>query len=132
MERKEYNGWSNYETWAVNLWLTNDEGGDAYWREQAQEAYDGAEAGTHYTSQTREEHATSLLADAIEEWHGERADEIGVTDGSKAGVFADLVGAALSEVNWHEIAEHFIADVDKEPDEPEGEAEAAETAGGES
>ena len=20
----EYNGWSNYETWLINLWLTND------------------------------------------------------------------------------------------------------------
>ena len=22
---KKYNGWSNYETWAVNLWLDNDQ-----------------------------------------------------------------------------------------------------------
>ena len=24
MEKKEYNGWSNYETWQCALWLDND------------------------------------------------------------------------------------------------------------
>ena len=25
-EPEGYNGWRNYPTWAVNLWLSNDEG----------------------------------------------------------------------------------------------------------
>ena len=25
-EDRKYNGWINYETWSVNLWLTNDSG----------------------------------------------------------------------------------------------------------
>ena len=31
----EYNGWTNYPTWAVNLWLCNDEGLDATLTEYA-------------------------------------------------------------------------------------------------
>jgi len=27
MTTKEYNGWTNYETWLVKLWIDNDEGG---------------------------------------------------------------------------------------------------------
>jgi len=26
LEQKEYNGWTNYETWNVALWIGNDEG----------------------------------------------------------------------------------------------------------
>ncbi len=27
-----YNGWTNYETWAVSLWIDNDHATYAYWR----------------------------------------------------------------------------------------------------
>jgi hypothetical protein len=37
-EDKRYNGWANYETWAVNLWIDNCQGTQEYWNERAQEA----------------------------------------------------------------------------------------------
>ncbi len=36
-EKATYNGWSNYETWTVYLWLTNDAGNDRYWTGRAAE-----------------------------------------------------------------------------------------------
>ena len=34
MANTTYQGWTNYETWAVNLWLDNEEGVHDYWRER--------------------------------------------------------------------------------------------------
>jgi len=34
-DQRYNNGWSNYETWAVNLWLTNTEEDYLYWRDAA-------------------------------------------------------------------------------------------------
>ena len=68
---------------------------------------------------SREEVATRTLADRLKDELEERQSELtGVT-----GVFADLLSAALSEVDWHEIAEHYIEDVDK-PAENSTESEA--------
>src|SRR5216684_1390047 len=100
----EYNGWTNYETWAVNLWMSNDQGSDSYWREIAQEIYDEAKAEQSFT---REERATLDLADRLKTEHDESQPDLGAT------VWADLLGAAMSEVDWHSIATHYIADVEK-------------------
>jgi hypothetical protein len=118
MDDKRYNGWTNYETWAVNLWLDNEQGSQEYLQEQAQAAWDSASL---YCAQvtdgiwTVEQAATFTLADSLKDWHEEMASDItGI-----AGVFADLIGAALGAVNWQEIAEHLIAEVDRNTDEQE-------------
>ena len=109
-----YNGWTNYETWLVNLWMDNSEGDQAYWQERAQEAWNNAEPG-RYDWQTREAEATRALADSLKDYHEQAASDItGI-----AGVFADLIGAALGSVNWQEIAEHLIADAMYEDDKAE-------------
>jgi hypothetical protein len=114
VNHNEYNGWFNYETWCVNLWMSNDAGSDEYYREMAQETYNTAEEVTRSDGSilfTRDEVATRKLADCLKDDHHERQEEY---SSQVTGVFADLLGAALSEVNWHEIAQHYIADVDKE------------------
>lgn len=106
---KTYNGWTNYETWNVALWLGNDQGSQNYWSEAAQECYDNAEEEHSFT---RVERATLDLSDRLK---SEMEEANPVAD--QASMWADLMGAALSEVNWYEIAEHYIEDVEKDEGE---------------
>jgi hypothetical protein len=100
-----YNGWKNYETWAACLWLDNDEGTYSYWRAAAREAYRDAESGPHLT---RRQAARADLADRLR-------DEIEESAPPLDGLSADLLHAALSEIDWYEIAESYLDDVG--PDE---------------
>jgi hypothetical protein len=117
MSERGYNGWSNYETWNLALWIGNEETSDAYWREVTQEVYDAAEADLTFT---RIERAALDLADRLK-------DEITEANplADSANFFADLLSAALGEVNWYEIAEHWLVGIDTSTDEP-ARADAAE------
>lgn len=77
----EYNGWANWETWNVALWVTND-GEYVY-----QEARSAARRGP------------SVIREYVEEYVG--LDKL---SGTLAG---DLVAGQLASVDWYEVAENL-------------------------
>lgn len=111
MSERTYNGWTNYETWNVKLWIDNEEGSYNYWRERSQEAWDKAK-GEDLKERTLEAERTIELA-LKDEFEEAEADLL-KRAGCEASVWADLLGTALSEVNWREIADSMIETVDKD------------------
>jgi len=90
-----HNGHANYETWAVGLWLSNDYDTD---REIAR--------------MTRAARSEGQLAQQLKELVEDAAPDIG------ASLYTDLLQAALSGVDWYELAEGYI-EAYSEPGEAE-------------
>jgi hypothetical protein len=93
---KSYNGWSNYETWAVSLWLNNEE---PLYRDL--QAIVADELPDEWNADNPQE-PTDEIAYRIGQRVRDYVDDM--PDRPTTGLFADLVGAALSEVDWSEIA----------------------------
>jgi hypothetical protein len=117
MSDKTYNGWTNYETRNVALWLDNDHHIERFWSAMAQECWNEATATSVWT---REESATYALAELLKD---DIAEE---NRPSLEGCYGDLLGADLSKVNWDEIAEHYVNDVQKDDDEEDEDDEEPE------
>ena len=110
-EAKTYNGWANYETWAVKLWMDNEESGCTLQQELLEQAqntpYDEEDeriwAGESVTRRTR-----FILAGLLEDY---------VTDNNPLAdtpsMYSDLMMSAINSVDWDEIASHIIDDADQ-------------------
>lgn len=110
MRDATYNGWANYETWLVNLWMDNEQGSQEFFREEAKEIYDKETASEFFT---RAECAATRFGDWLMEHHEDNRPEM-------PGVYGDLLGGALSAVNWEEIARHHIDAVLEEETHADG------------
>ena len=108
-----YNGWTNYETWCVKLWIDNDQGEHEHWREQARDAWANAQEDRAYPGQSCSDCARNDLAGRLKDAWGDMAPDLGAT------VWADLLGSALSEVDWYEIAQAMLDDEDDLTDDTE-------------
>lgn len=106
---KTYNGWTNYETWNVNLWMTNDQGSQEWATQLATDIFEQSAAEGVLT---RSEKARYDLGDYLKNYYDESLPE------SLAGVYLDLLNAALSEVNWDEIANSMLGGAELEGYEP--------------
>lgn len=125
MSDKKYNGWTNYETWAVALSIDNEQSSYLYWREEAERHYreaaksDRVRKGACSAAQS----ATLALAEQLR-------DEIRDDSPLDAPtVYTDLLNAALGEVDWYQIAVELLADrvaIGTKTDQPDKPAPDAE------
>jgi len=87
-EMADYNGWANYETWCVNLWLTNEPGTEEDLRMLAQ-------------TNTGLSHRADCLRDYVLNMDPPLDD---------SNMFTDLLRSALGNVDWREIIENHEHD----------------------
>ena len=88
MSDTKYNGWTNYETWRVNLEIFDGFDPSDYYS-----AFDPSDA--YGLGQSLKQYAEEVIFDCAS-----------VPD----GLARDYAQAFLDAVNWHEIARHMIAD----------------------
>lgn len=106
MADETYHGWANYETWLVNMWMDNEQGSQEFFRETCRAIH--AETDAYNTGLTVAEAARFRFADWLKHYYTvEGRPEV-------PGLYGDLLWAALSSVNWDEIARHYIDAVQEE------------------
>jgi hypothetical protein len=90
-----YNGWSNYPTWAVNLWLSNDE--------RLYNATRDLVASVVYP-ENEDRIARVDVAEALRDFVQDLANQ----EYEEASFVQDLLGYALAQVAWFEIADAWL------------------------
>ena len=96
MNENNYNGWKNYETWLVNLWLTNY-GSDNYIMNEYREICGDLTENDLYNLAN---HISQYLDDLLDTY----------TNGACCGLINDLLNASIGNVDFYEIAESWLED----------------------
>jgi len=99
-----YNGYKNYETWAMALHISNDEKLYNRWRVLAGSIQAAAAATETFTQR---EVVVYDLADQLRDALQEAASDQPLS-GRYSGIMSDLLMAGLSEVAWSEVAESLL------------------------
>ena len=94
MDTQKYNGWTNYATWMVNLHF------DCF------DFTDDVESGVFDDMDADDIrcHVASWIQEYVESY----LDEFAGTD----DLFVlDVVSATIMDVDWHDIADHYVDDI---------------------
>ena len=95
-----YSGWANYETWCIYRWLGEDEASRRFWEDKAQEALENTTADAQ---NTRSDLAQFALGVMLMEKIEEDAPHV------LPSAYSDLLAAAISRVEFEEIADVWLA-----------------------
>lgn len=100
---KKYNGWTNYQTWNVNLWMDQEEYiVNTLQKEWAAEARKKSAESLKFS----EVSAAYYLSEIVKEYVLD--SENGLVPDLGATMAADLLGSALDNVDWREIADGIL------------------------
>ena len=95
MNIQKYNGWTNYETWLCNMWFNN------FYFTDMMDMFDNCEDNCD---------VLDIIENYIKE-HVEEYVEYSLPHGGIHGFMHDMLNAAISEIDWRDIAEHYVDDV---------------------
>ena len=98
MQKLDYNGWTNYETWNYNLWLDNDE--KSYFKIQS--------LAKSVIETEQEKDQVFKMSELL------KMECMNNEPNLKPSFYSDVLSASLKEVNFHEIAEAYIEDYKEE------------------
>ena len=94
MQKLDYNGWTNYETWNYKLWLDNDE-----------KSYNSIQSLVNSVIETeREKDQVFKMSELLKMECLDKGPNL------KPSFYSDVLSASLKEVNFYEIAEAYIED----------------------
>lgn len=110
MSVEKYNGFTNYETWAVKLWIDNEEATSNHWNRVATHIYLNEAREQKYFSKM--EDAIAILSEKIREAHFSAAHDAMQCAMLDNSLYMDMINASLSEVNWHEVARCLLEGID--------------------
>ena len=116
MTEDTYNGWKNYETWAVGMFLDGNYDGPGTYYGAIETVRTQLEDVQHPTSEywTVEQSERFGVAEALEDFVEEMTNPHMIDDDHPVqleGLVADVFGAAMSAVDWHELADAWIESV---------------------
>jgi hypothetical protein len=96
MDTQKYNGWTNYATWLCNLWFD-----------------DFTPLFEDHIEDLSDEHEDKAdLLNTLEMWIKDDVNEYveSIVD-ERVGFVMDLVGSAFKDIDFRDIAEHYVDDV---------------------
>lgn len=94
----KYNGWTNYDTWLCNLWFDNFDFSDIL------DMFDGCEDKGDINN---------VIADYIKDYVEEFVDSY-LAPGDTHGFIQDMLNSSIREIDFRDIAEHYVDDVESE------------------
>ncbi len=113
MNDKTYNGWTNYETWAVGMYLDGNYTGSGTY----EHVVELVQANLSFQHLEADGIERRRIADHLEAFIRDETDPCGYGNDDATELnplVSDLLGASLSSVDWYELAEAWIENVNEQ------------------